>query len=399
MTIFSGILIGYIFAGCVYWLWMAAGSLRIVRALPVLARVCPPNPPEWPKLSIVIPACNEGETLAAAAASVLGQDYPDLEVVLIDDRSTDDTGRLVDEIAAADYRVTPVHVGELPEQWLGKVHALYCGSRRATGEWLLFMDADVHLAPGVLRRAVAYCQYHGLDHLAVVPEVHPPSFAVRAAVAMFARIFTVMMRCWAIDDPQSGAFIGIGAFNLVRRAALDETPGFAWLRLEVADDLGLGMMLKRQGARCCLAVGTGMIGLDWYRSLGEMARGTEKAYATVADCRIGRLLAVCLLLVALESAPWVTLALVPLGIPGLLPPGLTMLAALGICIAPGLHWQRHSVVPGLCTPLGLAVNVALLLRSGWLGVRRGGIDWRGSRYSARALHEGKRVRLLTRSPS
>ena len=147
MTLY-GILIAYAFIGCVYWLWMFVGTLRVVRAVPMLAQSDSPPPRTWPKLSIIIPACNEAAALESALCSVLQQDYPELEIILIDDRSSDGTAAIVDRMAAGDPRIVAFHVEQLPVGWLGKVHALALGTEKASGSWLLFTDADVHLAPG-----------------------------------------------------------------------------------------------------------------------------------------------------------------------------------------------------------------------------------------------------------
>ena len=290
MTLYT-FLIAYAFLGCVYWLWMLVGTVRVVRAVPMLAAAAPPPPKIWPRLSIVIPACNEADTLEAALDSVRQQDYPDLEIILIDDRSTDGTAEIADRMAAADERITAIHVEQLPEGWLGKVHALDLGATRASGSWLLFTDADVHMAQDMLRRAVAYVQYHEIDHLAAIPKMWPTSLPVDACIALFCRGFVVAARLWGVADRKSSAFAGIGAFNLVRRAALQRTEGFAWLRMEVGDDMALGMMLKQSGARCELVNAHGLLGLHWYRTLAELARGAEKAYASVAQCSLLRTIA------------------------------------------------------------------------------------------------------------
>ncbi|NQU19975.1 MAG: glycosyltransferase [Candidatus Nealsonbacteria bacterium] len=397
MNIPETILIGYVFLGCVYWLWIAAGVLRIVCAVPVLRNVDSPEPEVWPKLSVVIPACNEADKIEAAVRSVLGQDYPELEVVLIDDRSTDGTGELVDRLAADDPRVQAVHVTELPDGWLGKVHALDVGVRRATGDWVLFTDADVNYRGDMLRRAVAYCEDRRLDHLAAAPEIWSNQFLADVAVASFLRSFCVLVRCWAVEDPNSGAFVGIGAFNLVRREAFDRTEGFEWLRLEVADDVGLGLMMKRSGGRSCMVTAVGLLGLHWYRTIGEMARGFEKTFASAAQCSVLRLAAICLLSTALELAPLAAFLPVRRVIPGdssgLWWAGGAMIAMAVFSIVALARWSRGRVLPGLCFPLGVVLNTALLLRAGWLGVWRGGVDWRGTRYPNAVLRRGARVRF------
>ena len=388
---FYGILIAYVFIGCVYWLWMFVGTLRVVRGVPLLAQSDAPSPQSWPKLSIVIPACNEAASLEAALSSVLQQDYPDLEIILIDDRSTDGTAAIVDRMATADSRILAIHVERLPEGWLGKVHALALGAAHAGGSWLLFSDADVHMAPGMLRRAMAYAGHHALDHMAALPDLWPSSLLVDANLALFCRTFVVVMRLWAVVDPKSDAFIGVGAFNLVRRESLERTAGLAWLRLEVGDDAGLGMMLKQSGARCCVVNARGLLGLHWYRTLPEMARGAEKAYASAARCSVARVLSLCIVLVAMECSPLVALAC--WRIPGLLWSGMAMLAAAVGSSVILARWAKARVLPGLFFPLASIVAACVMLRSGWLGYRRGGIQWRGTFYPKNELLAGRRLRL------
>jgi len=227
-----------------YWLWNLYAAIRVRRDVPSLDGFAPPAGAPLPRLSVVVAACNEAGTIDAAARTLLAQDYPDLEIVLADDRSTDATGAIIDRLADEDDRVRAIHVTALPEGWLGKVHALDRGTAEATGAFLLFTDADVRFAPDALRRAVALCEQRGLDHLAGLPACWSAGLLVDMVVAAFLRPFVAMMRPWAVPRPDSRAFLGVGAFNLVRRSALARTPGFAWLRMEVADDAGLGLMMK-----------------------------------------------------------------------------------------------------------------------------------------------------------
>jgi hypothetical protein len=396
MSVLAPLVIGYALVGCAWWLWVLVGSIRVARAVPVLARVDPPRPAAWPRLSLVVAACNEAEHVESAVTSILREDYPDLEVVLVDDRSSDGTGAIADRLATADDRLRVLHVTELPTGWLGKVHALARGAEAARGEWILFTDADVHFAPGTLRRAVAFAVQRGVDHVAAIPDIWPSAPVVDAVTAMFLRTFPVVTRCWAIEDSASPAFIGIGAFNLVRREALERSEGFEWLRLEVGDDMGLGLLLKRSGARCCLVSGAGLVGLYWYRNLGEMARGLEKAYASVGRCSLARMVAAGIVVTALEWAPFVMLA--SPGVPGL-PPGLwlagvVMLVAVAIVAVvqrrtPG----QPRIGPILLSPVAALVSLVLTVRSGWLGWRRGGVLWRGTLYESRALRAGRRIRF------
>jgi hypothetical protein len=376
----------------VYWIAVAVTLFRAHRRTPRLAALDPPPPPQWPRLSLVIPACNEGETLEPAMISRLTEDYPDLELILVNDRSTDSTGAIADAVAARDTRVRVLHLNRLPEGWLGKIHALERGTELATGEWLLFSDADVHLARGVLRRAVAYCEARGLDHLAVVPEFRRADFALELPFATFARMVLLAARVWAVEDPQSRVSSGVGAFNLVRRSALMRTPGFSWLKMEVLDDVALGQMLKAHGARCSVAFGAGAVSLDIYRSVGELMRGMEKnGFASLGRFSGIRLVASALGFYALECSPLA--ALFAFGHPILQCAGLALAGLALLTSIAANRVVRRPLAPALLFPLGTAMLLGFGLRSGWLALRQGGIAWRGTLYPLRALREGMRLRF------
>ncbi len=225
----------------------------------------------------MVTARNEEKRLGQAMAVRLADDYPDLELILIDDRSTDATPAIVDRIAAADPRVRAVHITTLPEGWLGKLNALATGARACRGEWILFSDGDVFVRPGALRRVVGYAEANGLGHAAVFPEFYSTGLLLDAATTAFARTIAVIGRIWAVEDPASSAAVGSGGFNLVRARALRSSKGFEHLRMEVGDDLALGVLLKREGNRSAILNGRDYVGVRFYESLGAMARGTERA--------------------------------------------------------------------------------------------------------------------------
>jgi hypothetical protein len=385
LTIYVALALGY-------WTWAAWCAFRTLRGVPLLSRLHPPEPGRWPGLSVVVPACNEADHLEAAARTLLAEDYPDLEIILLDDRSTDATGEIVDRLAAEDDRVTAVHIVELPDGWLGKPHAMDRGFRQSTGEFVLFTDADVHFRKGTLRKAISHCLEHGLDHLTAFPDVWPSKILLDSTVAMFVRQnLIVNNRPWSVRNPRSKAFMGIGAFNLVRRAAFEATEGFEWLRLEVADDLGVGLMMKRSGARCDVIAAHGDVGLHWYRTLRETMRGAEKAYAA-AHYSILRALAIAPAILGVELAP--VLTLLPLLSPRLRPLGYVGLAVSAAFVSSALmlhRWGACRLAPSLLGPLTAPAFVAMFLRACLVGWLRGGITWRGTLYPTEALRRGRRV--------
>ena len=395
MIITAIILGAYVGLCFLYWVWSACRAVRLRRAVPLLANIEPPPPDRWGRLSVVVPARNEADTLEPAVRTLLAEDYPDLEIILVDDRSSDETGRIIDRIAAADARVKAVHITELREGWLGKVNALDRGLGKSSGRFVLFTDADVHFRTGTLRKAVAYCEQEGLDHLTAFPDVWAAGFVVDAMISVFLRHFSLFVtRPSAFEKADSRAFLGIGAFNLVRRKALEATEGFQWLRLEVADDMGLGLMMKRSGARCGVVAAFGYVGLYWYRSVAQAARGTEKAWATLSHFSVVRTLAIVLLVLAVEMSP--VLSLLPLATERLRPigyAGLGVIVAFAFCVVCLSRWAKERMVPALAAPLAVLPLAIVFVRAAMVGRRRGGVVWRGTLYPAETLREHMRVKL------
>jgi cellulose synthase/poly-beta-1,6-N-acetylglucosamine synthase-like glycosyltransferase len=382
----------YLSLGLAYWLYNLAAVIHVLRTVPRLAAITPRDDGAWPRVSHIVPACNEAERLWAAVGSRLEEGYPNAEFVLINDRSTDDTGALMDRLAATDARVRVLHVDHLPAGWLGKVHALHRGLQLATGEWLLFSDADVHLGPGTLTRAISHCEQHALDHIGLLPDIWRGTRMLDVVMAMFLRTFSLLVRPHAVANPRSRAAIGVGAFNLVRRSALARTPGFEGLCLDVVDDVALGQMLKRHGARSGVVNGHGYVGVRWYESVRDMARGAEKAaLASFARFSVVRLGVICLVLLALELSPFVVLLLAGKPILQAIAAGGTVCAFLAQLI-PSVSFGRPWW-PALFTPVATIVSVAILLRAGWLTVWRGGVLWRGMLYPTQMLRRGARLRF------
>ena len=210
----------------------------------------------------------------------------------------------------------------------------------------------------------------------------------RECTAAFCRLVFVAGRLWGVPDPESRASAGVGAFNLVRRAALDRTPGLEWLRLEVGDDMALGQMLKRSGARSAVANGRGLVGLRLYRTWREMARSVEKG-TTAFEFSLTKGLVASAVLLLLELAPVLALALGG----GALPRALGA-AGLALSVGSALVVNRfmgHATLPSLLAPLGAVAMTLLAARGVVVGAVRGGVTWRGQLYPAKALLAGRRL--------
>lgn len=378
--------------GVLYWALTLANWLLTSRRVARLAELDPPAPARWPRLTVVVPACDEVATLEPSVRALLATEYSNLEVVLVDDRSQDGTGVLVDRLAAQDARVRAVHVTELPAGWLGKVHAMHRGAEKATGDWLLFLDADVHLSARALPRIVAWCEQRGLDFVSAVPTAEPATVMADAAVQVVLRLMLGAARLWAVEDPKSSAVYGLGVFLLARRSAFARTEGFPWLKLEVADDMALALLMKRSGARCAPLHAVGDVGIKVYEGAGQMVRALEKnGYAIMGRCSAARTVAFAAIVPAFELA--FLAALLPVGIAGL--PWLA-LAGGALSAAASIHCARYTGArpwAGLLWPVGVAVLCTAMVRAAVEGARQGGVVWRGTLYRSEELRAGIRVRF------
>ncbi|MEZ4410735.1 MAG: glycosyltransferase [Polyangiales bacterium] len=380
---FAVALVTVVWALALYAVARTAWSLRSI------ARLDAPAPPAWPTVSLVVAAKDEAEGIDAALRSRLADDYPALEVVAVDDRSEDATGAILDAIAAEDPRLRAIHVTSLPDGWLGKLHAMKRGEEAAAGEWILFSDADVHFAPGTLRKVIAHAVATGLDHVTVVPHFTATGYALDACIDVFLRNLTICGRLWAVPDPASSAAAGGGLFNLVRRSALARTPGLEWIRLEIADDMGLAQMIKKHGGRSEVLHARGHVSLAFYDTLAGLARGVEKSALPV----IGRFSHAAL---HAQFVPYIALEVFTVAAPFVAPrgwPATLSLVALCLMLATTAltqAWAGRSLRTLPAAPFAAVLTAVFMLRSSWSAARRGGIVWRGTTYDLDTLKAGAR---------
>jgi hypothetical protein len=368
-------------AGLGAWLWHAIPVLpgllrpRFIADTRVPAGETAADPP---RVSVIVPACNEAGMIRRCVQSLLDQDYPSLEIIAVDDRSTDGTGALLDELAAANLRLTARHVTELPPGWLGKNHANHTGAAAAGGDWLLFTDGDVIFQRDAIRLAMAHAEPEGLDHLCLFPGLICGTFLERAACCFFGILFTMALQVRHVRNPlRPGAFCGVGAFNLVRRTAYEAIGTHARLRLEVADDVKLGKLLKRAGFVSDVLAGWPQVSVRWQQGLGGVIRGLEKNAFCGADYRVGRSLYLTVCLAVLGLAPVGGAVFAPGWARVPFAAALaTQVALLGLAARrQGFGWSV-----GLGFPVAAVALAVAQARSTLLALCRGGIRWRGTFY-------------------
>ena len=345
-----------------------------------------PNPA--PRVSIVVPARNEAEHIEASLRCLLTLDYENYEVLAVNDRSTDATGELMDRVAAsreAHGRLRVVHVAALPSGWLGKTHAMWSAGEQATGDWLLFTDADVMFQPSVLRRAMAYAEADHADHVVLFPRLLMHTPGEYMMIAFFQTLFTFGHRPWKVADPKAKDHIGVGAFNLVRRSAYETVGSYRALRMEVVDDMKLGKVIKNAGFAQRNVFGQDLISIRWAKGALGVVDNLTKNFFAVLSFQWWRALLSAIGLLFLNLGPFVGIWLAH---------GwqrLPFAVALVSMFLLYLGMSRRSRIPSyyfVLHPIATLMFVYTLLRSTVITLWNGGVVWRGTKYPLEELRKG-----------
>ena len=340
-------------------------------------------PAERPRVSIVIAARDEAARIEGTLHRLLSAREVEIELLVVDDRSVDGTGAIVQRIAAQDPRVVPLRIDELPPGWLGKCHACAVAGARATGEWLLFTDGDIWIHEDALARAVQLAREADAQHVVITPDVANQSFAAKSGLlAVLLGLSTYMAR--ANRDDRTG-FFGLGAFNLVRADAFRAIGGYEKLRLEIVDDMKLGLLLRRAGYRTRAYLGRHDCEAEWAPTLWGIVRATEKNL--FAQMRFHFWLTLCcggLLLLA-----WVGALVGPFSGTAA---GWWAFAGLCSIMLPAALVARRARMeqsPALLVPWAVMVLFLSIANSAWVTLRQGGVRWRGTLYKLDELRAGQ----------
>jgi len=384
--------------------WIAGGILalawfsRILEAAIGMPRVANIARPEWdrrpatpsgePRVSVVVPARNEEEHIRETLARLLALDYSNYEIIAVNDRSTDHTGQIMDEIAASSRAhglLQAIHISELPSGWLGKTHAMWTAGQQATGDWLLFTDADVLFKPDSLRRAVAYAEAERAGHVVLFPRMIMKGWGEKMMIAFFQALFVFGHRPWKVADPKAPDHMGVGAFNLVRRPVYDAVGTYRALRMEVVDDMKLGKVIKNAGFAQRNVSGDDLISLHWAKGAFGIVDNLTKNFFAVLSFQWPRTVACIVGLGFLNLGPFLGIwlahgwARVPYAI------------ALGSLFAIYCGMSARSAVPPyyfFLHPVSTSLFMYTLTRSMFHTLWNGGIVWRGTKYPLEELRKG-----------
>jgi len=384
-----------------YFHWIAGSLLaliwisRVIDAALGMPKVADIARPEWnrkpegnSRVSIIVPARNEEEHVGAALIKLLQLDYENYEVIAVNDRSTDRTGEVMKQVASTQKvggRLKVLHITELPPGWLGKAHAMWSAADQASGDWLLFTDADVLFRPDVLNRTLAYAESERADHVVLFPRVIMKGPGEKMMIAFFQTLFVFGHRPWKVADPKTKDHMGVGAFNLIRRRVYNEIGTYQALRFEVLDDMKLGKIVKASGYAQRNVYGEDLISLRWAKGALGVVDNLTKNFFAIVSFQWWRMLLSAFALAFLNLMPFLGVFLAH----GWerLPYSAALVCMLGIYV--GMSWK--SDVPPyyfFLHPLSTIVFVYTMLRSMTLTLVQGGVIWRGTFYPLDELRKG-----------
>jgi glycosyltransferase involved in cell wall biosynthesis len=379
------------------WLWKGFVALNGMRNLPDLNRMDQDALPEiaqggGPDLTVVVPARDEAASIDACLRSILGSTGLRLQIIAVDDRSSDGTGERMDAISAEvrantiSHHFEVIHIEELPPGWLGKPHALAMGARRAAAPWILFTDGDVVFAPEALALAVRASEAMRTDHVVLTPTLILKTPGERAVLAAMQALALWAVRLWKVADPRARDFIGAGGFNMVRSDVYRKIGGFEALRMEILEDLYLGKRVKRAGYQQRIVVGYDLARVRWIDSATAVIRLVEKNGFAVTRFRTSLHLLACLgflidavvPLIAMACGGWTMAA------------GLLTYAGIGIAYHASRRVTRLPFWYAIAFAPGVLLVAYSFFRSMALALVRRGVVWRGTLYPLVELRRAAR---------
>lgn len=372
------------------WVWRVVDAGIGMRTLIDIAS------PEWdqkppqfsPRVSIIVPARDEEHEIESALRSLLNLEWHNYEVIAIDDRSADRTGEIMEHVAREHdkrNKLKVLHLADLPKGWLGKPHAMLKGVEQATGDWLLFTDADIVFRPDALRRAMAYVSHAKADHLVVFPTHVDWSFSKKIMLAGFNMLFVFGHRPWKTADPKSRDHMGVGAFNLVKRSVYHAVGGVEKLRMEIIEDMRMGKLIKDAGYAQRNVLGRDLLLLPWGSGALAIVGNLTKNFFALMHFSVVRALAAIFLLLFFNITPFLGVWFAH----GWEKSGFLVSLGAIFCLYIGMSWNMP-IWPYyfFFHPISTGLLVYTMFKSMTHTLRHDGVIWRGTHYSLAELRRG-----------
>src|SRR6266508_274556 len=355
--------------------------------------VTPTSPPaNAPLISVCIPARNEERNIRACVEAILGQHYPNFEIIVLEDRSTDATGDILASLAAQNDKLKVINGSDLPKGWAGKPHALFQASAAARGDWLCFVDADTFLSSTTLSSCYAKAIETKADMFTIMTFQIMGSFWEKVVMPIVMTALSVGFSPRKVNDPKSKDAIANGQFILIKRSVYDAIGGHESVKDQIVEDKAISEQVKWNGYRLIVANGYSIAKTRMYTSLPEIWEGwTKNIYLGLSDrpslMLIGAFGAFILLVAALvlplwplfgvywylHGGGWLALAVIA---KSLILWTVIIYARARVAMGMGISaWYAFTL------PLGSAVFATMMFISAWKVISGKGVNWKGRIYT------------------
>ncbi len=371
--------------GIIYW-------LHNQYQLDIVVEPTPPPPPTAPLISICVPARNEEHNIRACVEAMLAQDYPNFEIIVLEDRSTDSTSEILRGFAAQNDKLRVILGSDLPSGWAGKPHALYQAAASTRGEWLCFVDADTFLVPETLSSVYAKAVETKADLFTIMTFQIMGSFWEKTVMPLVMTALSVGFSPRKVNDPSTRDAIANGQFIFIKRTVYDAIGGHERVKDQIVEDKAISEQVKWNGYRLVVADGMKVARTRMYTSLPTMWEGwTKNIYLGLREqpglLLLGAFGATLAVIAALFLPVWPLLGLWwslnggGLTAAAIVAEALILWAYLLTVRARIAHRMGISRWWALSTPLGAGVFAAMMLTSAWKVLSGQGVTWKGRSYS------------------
>ena len=282
---------------CIAWIILLRSMIATFTKTPYLVKTS--DLKSTPKVSVILPARNEEDFLSACLDSLKAQDYPNYEIIAIDDSSTDDTPNIIARYSN-DSKIVPVYARPKPDGWMGKNWACMEGYAKATGQLLLFTDADTHHSPDLISLAVAYMISQRLDALSAMPKMLTFDFWTRVTLPMISTFLHTRFSALNVNNPKKETGYFFGSFFILKRSTYDNVGRHEGVKQEIIEDGALGKKVKIAGYKMKMIRGEHLIDAAWARDRKTLWEGLKRLmiplYSQSSKVAIGIFVAVAFLL-------------------------------------------------------------------------------------------------------
>lgn len=305
-----GIVIAYGIVVLAAWLRHVALSIALPKVPFLTPTTYSGELEQWPLVSIMVPACNEEAVIETCVRALLEQDYPNYELLVVDDRSKDNTAAIVQRLAEETGRVQLLRITELPPGWTGKTHALHKLQQQAKGDWFLFVDADTRLNPSCVRTVVMDAAKHKVGMISLMPALEMKTFWEKAVQPFAGMCLIFLYPLSKANNPkETEAGFANGQFIFVDRPTYEAMGGHVSVRDKFVEDIHLGRLARKSGRGLRVASAPLLLSVRMYTTLDAIIRGWSRIFYSAVDFHASKMILLLVFILVFSVTSYATIAL------------------------------------------------------------------------------------------